>query len=124
MALSEQAAIDAAADATWKTHFDYQASSRARYMQGDVAKVVTQFKQFSLNMLWRAARDLHQWMNGETAEVRQEAKTQFVALSLSLMGHAGIRGVWGYSLITTLLGMFFPAMAGAMTLNAGFTTRC
>lgn len=41
-----------AVDTTWKSHFDYGSLNRARFMQGDVAAVALQFKQFSQNMTY------------------------------------------------------------------------
>lgn len=106
--LTGAAAVDAAADATWKTHFDYQNTSRPRVMQNDLGKILTTFRQFTVNMLWRLFRDVHQSVNGATKEERAEAKTQLIGITLSLMAHAGIRGTWGYGLLMLMLGMFFP----------------
>lgn len=106
--LTGGAAIDAAADATWKVHFDYQNTSRPRVMQNDLGKILTTFRQFTVNMLWRLFRDSHQALTGATKEERAEARTQLIGVTLSMMAHAGIRGTWGYGLIMLLLGMFFP----------------
>ena len=105
---SEAAAIDRAISLTKKTHFDYQNTARPRFMQGDVAKVLTIFRQFTVNTLFRAARDLHQWTNGATQEDRDEARRQFVGISLSMMAHAGITGTWGYGVITAALAILTP----------------
>jgi hypothetical protein len=64
-------AVQAAADLTWKTHFDYQNTSRPRVMQGDWAKVFLTFRQFTVNMLFRMARDLHQSFAGESPAARK-----------------------------------------------------
>lgn len=101
-------AIDRAASLTRKTHFSYQNTDRPRVMQGNVAKVITTFRQFTVNMLFRAARDLHQWQNGATEAERAEAKRQFLGITLSMMAHAGITGTWGYGIATMLLGMLVP----------------
>lgn len=101
-------AIERGADLTWKTHFDYQNTSRPRVMQSDTAKVLLAFRQFSVNMLFRLSRDTHQAFNGATPALRQEAKTQLAAITLSMMAHAGIRGTWGYGLTMTLLGLALP----------------
>ena len=100
-------AIDRAAAMTWKVHFDYQNTSRPRFMQGDVAKVLFVFRQFSVNMIWRMWRDAHQTFHGKTKAERLEARRQLVGVTLSMMAHAGITGTWGYGLITWLLGAFF-----------------
>jgi N12 class adenine-specific DNA methylase len=106
--LSGEAAINAAADMTWKVHFDYQSSSRPRAMQGDLARIVTTFRNFTVNMLWRLFRDTHQSLYGATPAEKAEARSQLIGVTLSMMAHAGIRGTWGYGIIMLLLGMFFP----------------
>lgn len=106
--LSHDASVSSAAAMTWKTHFDVQNSSRPRAMQGDTAKVLTIFRSFQVNMLWRLFRDLHQAFHGSDAETRREARAQLIGVSLSMMAHAGFRGVWGYALVTGLLSLFFP----------------
>lgn len=93
---------------TWNVHFDYSNTSRPRAMQGDAAKVFLIFRNFSVNMLYRLFRDTHQALNGADAETRAEARAQLIGVSLSMFAHAGIRGVWGYGLVMTLLGLFFP----------------
>lgn len=105
--LQGEAAIDKAADLTWKTHFDYQNTSRPRVMQGDMAKVLLTFRNFQVNMLWRLFRDTHQAFKGADPETRLEARRQLVGITASMMLHAGNKGTWGYALITTLLGFFF-----------------
>lgn len=47
---NHQSATKYAIDATWDSHFDYGSLNRARFMQGDVAAVALQFKQYSQNM--------------------------------------------------------------------------
>lgn len=101
-------AIEKASDLTWKTHFSYQNSDRPRFMQGDIPKVLFIFRQFSVNLLYRLFRDAHQSLAGATKAERKEARTQLVGISLSMMAHAGIKGVWGYSLIMGLLALFLP----------------
>jgi hypothetical protein len=93
---------------TWKIHFSYQNSDRPRFMQNDYAKVLFIFRQFSTNLLYRLFRDAHQSVQGKSEAERREARTQLVGISLSMMAHAGIKGVWGYSLIMGLLSLFFP----------------
>jgi hypothetical protein len=106
--LDHAAATDAAGDLTFKIHFDMQNNSRPRFMQNDLGKVISTFRQFTVNMLWRLFRDTHQALNGATKEDRREARLQLVGLTLSMMAHAGIRGVWGYGLLMMLLGMLAP----------------
>ncbi|WP_245999330.1 PLxRFG domain-containing protein [Paracoccus methylarcula] len=106
--IAHDQAIREASDLTWKIHFDYQNSSRPRFMQGDVAKVIFLFRSYTVNTLWRMFRDAHQTFNGASKEERAEARAQLVGITLSMMAHAGIKGVWGYGLLMGLLGLFFP----------------
>lgn len=106
--MDQSEAIDAAADMTWKIHFDYQNTSRPRFMQNDIGKVLTVFRNFTINMLWRLFRDSHQALRGKSKEERAEARTQLIGVTLSMMAHAGIKGTWGYGILMLLLGMFFP----------------
>lgn len=106
--MSHDVAVSSAASMVWRTHFDYSNTSKPRAMQGDTAKVFLIFRNFQVNMLWRLFRDTHQSLRGATPEERAEARAQLIGITLSMMGHAGIRGVWGYGLIMGLLSLFFP----------------
>jgi len=101
-------AIQKAADLTWKTHFDYQNTSRPRLMQNDTAKVLLVFRNFQINMLWRLFRDTHQMLHGRSEADRREARAQMIGISAMMMAHAGVKGVWGYALLTTLVGLLVP----------------
>jgi N12 class adenine-specific DNA methylase len=97
-----------AADLTWKTHFDYQNTSRPRLMQNDWMKVLLVFRNFQINMLWRLFRDAHQMLRGRSEADRREARAQLIGISAMMMLHAGVKGVWGYALLTTILGLLVP----------------
>ena len=56
------------------THFDFSNANRARWMQGNVKKVLTQFKSYSLGMSWVLYRNLYKALAGETPEVRRLAR--------------------------------------------------
>lgn len=117
--IGHDASVEKAADLTWKIHFDYQNTSRPRIMQNDWMKVLTTFRQFNVNMLWRLFRDTHQSLKGESAEDRREARAQLIGVTLSMMSHAGIKGTWGFGLIMSLLALFSEGddddMAAALT---------
>ncbi|MDO5621203.1 MAG: PLxRFG domain-containing protein [Paracoccus sp. (in: a-proteobacteria)] len=106
--IGHESAVEEASALTWKIHYDYQNSSRARFMQGDIFKVVFLFRSYTVNTLWRLFRDAHQTFNGASKEERAEARHQLIGITLSMMAHAGIRGTWGYGLLMMLLGLFFP----------------
>ncbi len=100
--------IQQAAELTWKTHFDYQNTSRPRLMQNDATRVALVFRNFQLNMLWRLFRDTHQALNGESSAVKAEARRQLLGISTQMLLQAGVKGVWGYSILKALIGLFFP----------------
>lgn len=109
--MAHDEAVDEAAGLTWKTHFSYQNTDRPRIMQSDMGKILTTFRNFTANMLFRLFRDTHEAFKGATAEERREARAQLIGVTLSLFAHAGIRGVWGYGMLMTLLGLFLPGGA-------------
>lgn len=106
--LDHEAAITKAADLTWKTHFDYQNTSRPRLLQNDYLRVAFVFRNFQINMLWRLFRDTHQALVGADAATRTEARRQLVGITGQMLLNAGVKGVWGYSILMALAGMFFP----------------
>ncbi|WP_052696955.1 PLxRFG domain-containing protein [Vibrio parahaemolyticus] len=76
--LSKQESLDYATKATWDSHFDYSSRNRARFMQGDVAAVALQFKQYSQNMTYYLFSRFFDSIKGETPEVRKEARKQLL----------------------------------------------
>ena len=102
-----ETAIDYAHEFTWDSHFDYSSGNKARFMQGDVAKVLLMFRQFSLNMTYLLARNAQQALKGETKENRSLARRQ---LSGILGMHFIFAGAMGMPLWSVLGG----------TLNAVF----
>ena len=104
--LSHSDAVQKASVLTWKTHFDYQNTSRPRVMHNDTMKALLVFRNFSINMLWRLFRDLHQATKGETPEVRKEARMQLVGTTGMMMLNAGLTGTWFFGIAMMLAGMF------------------
>ncbi|WP_422932569.1 PLxRFG domain-containing protein [Sphingobium cupriresistens] len=100
-------AIDRAAELTWKTHFDYQNTSRPRVMQSDTAKVLLTFRNFQVNMLWRLFRDTHQAIKGGTAQERREARAQLAGVTGMMMLTAGLRGTWLYGIAMLFASLLF-----------------
>lgn len=103
----EGKAIDLAHELTWASHFDYSNSSRPRFMQGDVAKVVLTFQSHQVNMWYRLFRDIHQSVKGESAQARKEARYQLAGIlgMMSLMG--GMTGFFGYNVLVAIAGLAF-----------------
>lgn len=102
---SHESAIKEAADLTWKIHFDYSSGNRARFMQGDTAKVLLVFRQHSVNMLSRLAVDFRQALRGESKEVRQEAWRRLAGIYAMFGLMAGLMGVPGMQAAIVLLNM-------------------
>ena len=99
-------AVQKAGDLTWKTHFDYQNTSRPRIMHNDTMKALLVFRNFTINMLYRLFRDIHQAANGDTPEVRREAKIQLAGITGMMMLSAGITGTWGFGIMMVLASAF------------------
>lgn len=100
--MADSDAYKQAVKMTYDGHFDYSASNRARFMQGNVAKVIFLFKQFGQNMIYTIARQTYQSIKGETKEERREARR---AISAMLVTHALAAGVLGLPMVTTLLAV-------------------
>lgn len=104
---AHEAAINTASSLTWKTHFDYQNTSRPRIMHGDTAKVALTFRNFNVNMLFRLFRDTHQALHGASDADRREARTQLLGITAMMVANAGIRGTWMFGIAMMLAGLFF-----------------
>lgn len=100
-------AIDSAHDLTWKTHFDYSNSSRPRIMQNDFAKVALVFRSYSINMLYRLFRDIHQSVKGESPQARREARYQLAGVTGMMALMAGVTGTFGFNLMMGVAGLVF-----------------
>lgn len=100
-------AVNTAHDLTWRAHFDYANSSRARVLQSDTAKVLLVFQNFQLNMWYRLLRDAHQSLKGETPQARREARYQLAGVMGMMTLLAGVTGVAGYNVLMALAGLFF-----------------
>lgn len=100
-------AIDSAHDLTWKTHFDYSNSSRPRIMQNDFAKVALVFRSYSINMLYRMFRDVHQSVKGESPQARREARYQLAGVTGMMALMAGVTGTFGFNLMMGVAGLVF-----------------
>ncbi len=103
---SHAAAVQKANDLTWKTHFDYQNTSRPRIMHNDTMKALLVFRNFTINMLYRLFRDVHQAVKGDSPEVKREARIQLAGTTGMMMLSAGITGTWGFGLLMVLGGLF------------------
>lgn len=107
---TDEVATEAAREAIKRTQFDYSQSNRARYMQGNIARVVTQFKQFSQNMTYFMGRAAHQALKGETPEVRRIARKQLLSTLAVTGAMAGTLGLPGLGFFGSLIGVLVSAM--------------
>ncbi|MEG2266072.1 MAG: PLxRFG domain-containing protein, partial [Acinetobacter sp.] len=127
--LTNDEALEMAIDMTYKGHFDYSAGNRARFMQGNFAKVVLLFKQFAQNMIFTLMRQAYLSMYGMDVNERKEARK---ALTAILAFHGMAAGLLGLPIATSLvaasfliakknpmLGMLFGAGAAAVFFGAG-----
>ena len=97
-----------AGNAVWESHFDYQNQNRARWMQGNVAKVVFLFRQYSLNMSWFLWRNAYQALKGESPEVKQDARRKLTGV----LGMTSLfSGVLGLPLVSVTMGVANAAAA-------------
>ncbi|MRN67953.1 PLxRFG domain-containing protein [Brucella sp. 10RB9213] len=105
--MRSERAIEAAHDLTWKVHFDYSNSSRARVLQSDFAKVALVFRSYQMNMIYRIVRDAQQAFKGESKEVRREAVYQLTGALGMMALTSGVTGIFGFNAAMIALGMLF-----------------
>lgn len=105
------AAIETARETLRRTHFDYSASNRARWMAGNFTRVITMFKQYSQNVTYVLWRQTYQALKGETPEVRQEARRMLLGVAATHFAAAGALGLpLGVFGVTPLLGLLAMGM--------------
>lgn len=107
---SSQEAMEIAEELTWSSHFDYTSGNRARFMRGNVMRVITQFKQYSQNITYLYGRTIHEAFRGESREIQKEARK---ALYGMLTGQMLVAGGLGMPMATI-------AMAIAQGLSDAF----
>src|SRR5690606_31067854 len=105
-----RAGFEQAKKATYDSHFDYSADNRPRAMQGNVAKVVLLFKQYSQNMIYTMVRNTYQSFAGKTPTERREARRMIAGL---LFSHVAAAGVLGLPMPLVTVPVAAAAMAGA-----------
>lgn len=108
---THDSAIESARQALIRTHFDYSASNRARFMSGNVTRVITMFKQYSQNVTYLMWRNAYQALKGESAEVRREARRMLLGVAATHFAAAGTMGLpLGIFGVTPLLALFSLGM--------------
>lgn len=104
-----ESAVEYARQTLIRTHFDYSASNRARFMQGNFTRVITMFKQYSQQMTYLLWRNAYQALKGESPEVRREARRMLMGVAATHFTAAGSLGlplgVFGVSPLLSLLAL-------------------
>lgn len=95
---SHDMAIELGDKAVNQTHFDYSASNRSRYMRGPVAKVLLQFKQYSMGMTWLLGRMAWKSLKDADPATRKENMR-------SLTGVLGMTAVFSGTMGLPMMGM-------------------
>lgn len=106
--MDHKAAVKTAAELTRESHFDYSSGNRARFMQGNVAKVAFQFKQYSQQMTYYLIRNAWRslpWKDLTAAEKRQARAQLFGTLATTgfIGGLSALPIAALYSLINALV---------------------
>lgn len=91
--LSHEDAIITAEDLTWDSHFDYNNVNRPRYMQSNWMRVLLLFRQYSLNMTYRLARDFNDSLRGLSPEKRSQSRQRLGGILMMTGIFAGATGL-------------------------------
>ncbi len=104
-------AVETARETLRRTHFDYSASNRARWMAGNFTRIVTMFKQYSQNVTYLLWRQAYQALKGESSEIRREARRMLLGVAAMHFAAAGALGLpLGVFGVTPLLGLLAMGM--------------
>lgn len=102
-------AVETALETLRRTHFDYSASNRSRWMAGNFTRVITMFKQYSQQMTYLLWRNAYQALKGESQAVRREARRMLIGVAAMHFAAAGALGlplgVFGLSPLLAMLSM-------------------
>ena len=88
-----QRAIQEANDLTWDSHLDYTSNNRARFLRGNVMRVVAQFKQYSQGISYLYVRQFVKAFRNENPAVRAEAKKALIGMVTMQISIAGVLGL-------------------------------
>ncbi|MCB0247462.1 MAG: PLxRFG domain-containing protein [Anaerolineae bacterium] len=107
--MSHEQGYDLARRAINETHFDYSPGNRARFMRGNVAKVLTLFKQYSLNISWQLGRNAYLMARGGSKAEKAQARTKLLGMLGMTMVMAGAAGMPFYGEIMWMLTQLLNA---------------
>ncbi len=100
--MSSKSAVKLASDLTWKSHLDYGASNRARFMRGNTMRVITQFKQYSQGITYIYAKTINDAFKGETKADKVQARKM---LGMLIAGQLSVAGSLGLPMAGVVMGM-------------------
>jgi hypothetical protein len=109
---SYEEAVAKAIEAVSGTHFIYTQENRARYMSGNVLRVLMMFKQYGQHIAFTYGKAAHAWLADRkaTPEERKVAKRQILSMFALQLGAAGYLGMPFFgtvaSMVTALLNGF------------------
>ena len=92
-----------------ESHWDYSPSNRARFMRSNVAKVITLFKQYSLNITWQLGRNAYLAARGATPEAKAKARTKLLGMLGMTFVMAGAVGLPFYGEVMWLMTQLLNA---------------
>lgn len=95
-------AVALAEDVTWKSHLDYGSTNRARFMRGNWARVLTQFKAYSQGMTHLYVDAFKKAFGSATAEEKAEARKMLTGL---LTLQFGVTGALGMPMASVAVGI-------------------
>jgi len=100
--MSHQDAINETREIVLESHFDYTQANRARWMEGNVKRVLLLFKQYSQQMTWLLGRSFYLAAKGESPEVKAMAKKR---LAMILGGHFLLAGMQGMPVLGGIMAV-------------------
>ena len=95
-------AVNTTRELVLQSHFDYSRHNRARFMEGNVQRVLFLFKQYSQQMTWLLGRTFWNSAKGETQEVKDAARKR---LGMILTGHFMVAGAMGLPVLGSVLSV-------------------
>ena len=98
-----------ATEMTWDTHFDYGQENRPTWMRGNLIRVLTLFKVYSLNMSYTLGRAANDALRHETPEVRSEARKRLgglLGMGMMATGFTGLPAAMTWPVMAMLETMF------------------
>jgi hypothetical protein len=126
--IGQQQATDMAERLVWKTHYDYSSWNRARLLRGSTARVMLQFKQYSLSTAFLMGEAWYKsvWKDSNISpEDRKKARAFFggvMASQLILAGAKGLPiGMMKAMAVASALGARGIPFTKAMNIGAGIT---